>query len=150
MKQVLGLALLMPLVASAESPPFVVHEFKPGDIKLTALLSNEAQAAKKQGLRPFVELGATWCRPCRALKKAIEERNPLIVDALKGADVIQLDLDEWDAQLKDAGLAVKAVPVFFALDDKGHPTGRTIDGSAWGADTPENMAPPLKAFFSKR
>lgn len=80
----------------------------------------------------------------------IDERHPLILDALKGADVIRLDLDEWDAQLEGAGLKVKAVPIFFALDDKGRPTGRTIDGSAWGADTPENMAPPLKAFFSKR
>jgi hypothetical protein len=150
MKSILAIALLLPLAASGETPAFKVHELKPPDGKLAELLAGEAQTAKRLGLRPFVELGATWCKPCRLLKKAIDERNPLIVDALKGADVIRLDLDEWDAQLKDAGLSVKAVPVFFALDDKGKPTGRTIDGGAWGSDTPENMAPPLKAFFSKR
>jgi hypothetical protein len=132
------------------APAFVVHEVKPAEGKLPALLAAEAQAAKKQGLRAFVEIGATWCGPCKALRRAIDARDPLIVDALKGADLIELDLDQWEAQLKDAGLSAKAVPVFFALDDKGRPTGRTIDGGAWAADTPENMAPPLKKFFSSR
>jgi hypothetical protein len=147
----LGLpALGAPTAPAPAEPPFAVHELKPEQGKLPVLLTAEAQLAKKRGLKLFVEIGASWCRPCQALKKAIETRHPLILDALKGADVIKLDLDEWEEQLKDAGLSTKAVPVFFALDDKGRPTGRTIDGGAWGADTPENMAPPLKAFFSKR
>jgi hypothetical protein len=143
-------AVAAPPQPGEEKPPFAVHEVRPDQGKLGPLLVAEAQFAKKRGLKLFVEIGASWCRPCQQLKKAIATRHPLIIDALKGADVIQLDLDEWEAQLQDAGLSSKAVPVFFALDEKGKPTGRTIDGGAWGADTPENMAPPLKAFFSKR
>jgi hypothetical protein len=39
--------------------------------------------------------------------------------------------------------------VFFKLDASGKPTGDRIDGGAWGDNVPENMAPPLKAFFAK-
>src|SRR5262249_35435731 len=142
------LALGLPVVVASqagadEKAPFAVHELKPDQGKLPALLTAESQFAKKRGLKLFVEIGASWCRPCQALKKAIAPRHPMIIDALQGAAVIQLDLDEWEEQLKDAGLSAKAVPVFFALDEKGKPTGRTIDGGSWGADTPENMAPPL-------
>ena len=37
--------------------------------------------------------------------------------------------------------------VFYEVGDDGKPTGRKIDGGAWGDNIPANMAPPLDKFF---
>jgi hypothetical protein len=39
------------------------------------------------------------------------------------------------------------IPVFYALNSAARPTGKTINGGAWGEDIPKNMAPPLKIYF---
>jgi hypothetical protein len=67
--------------------------------------------------------------------------------AFKGTYIVQLDVDAWGKKLAVAGLPSQSIPVFYALDDKGKPTGRTLGGDAWKEDVPENMAPPLDRFF---
>jgi hypothetical protein len=42
---------------------------------------------------------------------------------------------------------VPGIPAFYELGEDGKPTGRMITGAAWGEDIPENIAPPMKAFF---
>jgi len=39
------------------------------------------------------------------------------------------------------------IPIFYALDKDGKPTGRKVDGGAWDDNIPENMAPVLDKFF---
>ena len=68
-----------------------------------------------------------------------------MVDAFQGTYIIQADVDSWG--FPPRGWDFTGIPVFFALDASGNPTGETIDGGAWGENIPENMAPPLKAFF---
>ena len=58
------------------------------------------------------------------------------------------DIDDWP-QVADA-FRVGPIPVFFQVDAAGNPTGRSIDGNAWGENVPANMAPPLKQFFQAR
>jgi len=113
--------------------------------ELGRVLADEAQKAKALGLRPFVEIGATWCAPCLKLKESL--KHPKIVDALQGAYIIRLDLDAWNDQLPRVGLGTESVPVFFQLGTDGRPTGKRITGAAWNEDTPEGMAPPIKAFL---
>ena len=72
-----------------------------------------------------------------------------MLDAFSGTYIIQLDADTWGKKLKGTKFTVKAIPVLFELGKDGKPTGRKIDGGAWGEDIPKNMAPPLKAFFQK-
>jgi thiol-disulfide isomerase/thioredoxin len=144
-----GLALALASAATRAEPPPAGPSVVELDVKkgaLAAQLKTELALAKKRKLRPFIEVGATWCGPCQALTRSLG--HPLMIDALRGVHLIRVDLDQFDADLKKAGFKVTGVPVFFALDDAGRPTGRRIDGSAWGADTPENMAPPLKSFFA--
>jgi thiol-disulfide isomerase/thioredoxin len=132
--------------AGAAAAGFGMTEIKPGAEDLKAVLKAEAVKAKAEGRKPHVELWATWCAPCKAIKKSLDD--PRMKAAFSGTHIVQLDIDAWGAtRLDGAGLPSKVIPVFYALDDEGKPTGRKIDGGAWGDDIPENMAPPLDKFF---
>jgi hypothetical protein len=76
---------------------------------------------------------------------SIRNQHPLMVDAFTGTYIIEADVDDWGFPPK--GWRFDGIPVFFALGPDGKPTGEKIDGSAWGENIPENMAPPLKDFF---
>lgn len=69
----------------------------------------------------------------------------MMVDAFIGIYIIQADVDSWGFPPK--GWDFDGIPIFYALDINGKPTGEMIGGDAWGEDIPENMAPSLKAFF---
>jgi len=129
--------------ARHDSVPLV--NLKPSDGKLADLLKREVKKAKAAGRTPFVEIGATWCGPCKKLEAALGDS--LMTDAFAGTYIIHLDLDAWKKDLTTFGLTSPAVPVFFAIDSVGHAIGPKIDGGAWGEDIPQNMAPPLRQFF---
>jgi thiol-disulfide isomerase/thioredoxin len=134
----------------AGAPPsagVAFHELKPGNGALPSLIAAEVQKARAQNLKPVVYVSATWCGPCNALKHSLDD--PQMVDAFRGAYVIKLDLDAWEAPLKAAGYQVDSVPVFFQLDAAGRPTGKNLTGAAWQDDVPANMAPPIKAFLAQ-
>ncbi len=149
------LPLSAPCVACRRAPPGEAREgassamrevrLTPSSTPLPDVLSAEARKAKAEGLAPFVLVGATWCGPCQELEKSMHD--PRMRKAFSGTYVIHLDVDAWGGRLGKAGLGASAVPVIFALDPEGKPTGRRIDGSAWAENVPENMAPPLSAFF---
>ena len=111
------------------------------------LLQAELVKAMEQGRKPFVYFYADWCGPCKKLRASLAE--PAMVDAFAGTYIIALNFDQWQSKIAATNFKIKGFPVFFALNDKAESTGRNIDGGAWGKDTPENMAPPLKAFFAK-
>jgi thiol-disulfide isomerase/thioredoxin len=136
-------ALLAATAVAAEPATLVTLVPKQG--ALPALLQREVANANRMGKAPFVQLTAEWCGPCKALRASMGD--PLMKDAFAGTYVILLDMDAWKKQLKPAGLDSDFVPVFFALDSGARPTGRSINGGAWGEDIPKNMAPPLKRFF---
>ena len=73
----------------------------------------------------------------------------MLVDAFAGVYLIRLDIDEWQDRLPGTGFDVEAVPIFFRLDSQGRPTGDVIDGSAWGPDTPENIARVMGEWFHR-
>jgi hypothetical protein len=117
----------------------------PGSLQAT-IKAEMVKAAAKQ-LKPVVYIGATWCKPCVAIKKY--RRDPKMLDAFKGIYVVDLDLDDWKAaEITGLGFKAGEVPHFYLIDGEGRSTGRTITSSVWGEDIPANMAPPLKAFFS--
>ena len=114
---------------------------------LAPLLKTELEKAKQKGLKPVIYIGATWCKPCKAIKGYRED--PMMLDALSGTYVIDLDIDEWKPpDLRPFGFNAGVVPYFYVVDGEGRSTGRTITSSVWAEDIPVNMAPPLKAFFA--
>jgi len=142
-----AVVLLAGGLARAEAPRVSVVDVAAKAGALAAQVKREAQAAKARGLVAVVEVTADWCKPCVAIKKFLGD--PLMVDAFRGVHLIRVGLDDWkDDELRAAGLAVRGVPTFLAVDATGRPTGRTITSSVWGDDIPANMAPPLKRFFA--
>ena len=131
---------------SETSGAFVEVRVHPsGSEPLSAVLAREAKKAGEKKLRPFVEIGASWCGPCRAIESSMTDAR--MKAAFEGTYVIHLDADEWGGKLGEAGVASAQIPVFFALDTNGKPNGRRIDGGAWDANVPANMAPKLGTFF---
>jgi thiol-disulfide isomerase/thioredoxin len=114
-----------------------------------AALAAFAKDAAAAHLKPYAYLHASWCGPCKAIEKTHAD-DPKMVAAFKGTAIALMDIDAVDKQALDAaGLESSAIPVFFKLDASGKPTGEKIDGGAWGDNVPDNMAPPLAAFFAR-
>lgn len=70
-----------------------------------------------------------------------------MLNAFEGIYLMRVDVDLWGWGDESLGFDVAAIPIFFKVDPQGQPTGDIIDGNAWGENIPENMAPPLDAFF---
>ena len=115
-------------------------------VSLDEILYAEAQKAVALGLNPFVDFSADWCPPCIAIEESMDD--PKMIDAFTGTYIIQLNYDEWERQISDYGFYVVGIPTYYEVDAEGFSTGRLITGGAWGADTAESMAPPMKAFFA--
>ena len=116
---------------------------------LDETLAEQAGLASKAGKKPFAYLHASWCPPCVEIEKT-RKTDAKMKAAFAGTHIIAIDVDDMPAtQLQGAGMEPKVLPIFYRLDNAGKPTGATIDGGAWGDNIPDNMAPPLTAFFAK-
>jgi hypothetical protein len=141
-------ALVVATPGCGETKPaksFRIVELKPSAGKLDALLKAEVQKAKEAGQKPFLEVYADWCRPCKALRNSLDDAR--MIDAFDGTYIIQLDGEAWKSELSGPDFVVNEIPVFFELNDEGKPTGRSITSNAWKVNSPADMAPPLKRFF---
>jgi thiol-disulfide isomerase/thioredoxin len=134
--------------AFAAGQDFTLVRIYPGDGDLQAQLAAEVKKAQALGQRPFIEFDATWCPPCQAITTSLAARDALILQAYSGIYLIHVDVDEWGWEHSAASFKdIRGIPIFFALDSQGKPTGGSIDGGAWAADVPENIAPVLAKFF---
>ena len=133
------------VVAPAEVATTSIR-LKPAQGDLAKLIAGEVAKARARDLKPFLELRAEWCGPCKDLEKSLDE--PSMKDAFAGTFIISVDIDEWVDKVAPLGFDSSSIPVFYELDDKAKPTGRKIDGGAWEENIPKNMAPPLKTFFA--
>ena len=116
---------------------------------LVTTLATQTELAVKDGKKPHAYLHASWCPPCVEIEKT-RATDPKMKAAFGGTHIIAIDVDRFGPQqFEAAGMKAVVLPIFYRLDDKGAPTGATIDGGAWGDNTPDNMAPPLAAFFAK-
>lgn len=137
-------AAALPVVAAPAHTHLVV-EIGTGEV--LQRLREHAAEAEQLGLRPFVEFGASWCPPSVMFARSLSD--PRMAASLAGVYLIRAEADRWDYQLaRAAGFDIATVPVFYELDAEGRPSGHSINGGAWGADTIDNMARVLTPFFA--
>lgn len=134
-----------PAAAVPDSVKVVDVAAKPDD-DLASILKAEFAKARAMGRTPFVELGAAWCGSCKSVAANLGDKR--MRDAFTGTYIIRLDVDQWKKKLTPVGLVTNEIPAFFPIDDQGKAIGPVKIGD-WGEDTPENMAPALKKFFSE-
>lgn len=142
-------AVSAPIASADVAParPFYVIELAPTEGDLLPLLHDHAERARARGLKPFVQFFAEWCKPCKALEARMGD--PALVEAFTGTYVMKLNFDDWQQKLDGTGLTPFEIPMFYALDAEGRPTGRKLSGDAWGRATTESMAKALGPFFRR-
>ena len=162
MKKTFFFALLASLTCLQCNPP---SKDKPGGDSATAKADEPAETIKKldyyaqdktlkeviaaefaAGRTPIVYFWANWCGPCKEFKRSLSD--PLMQDALKNVTLIMLDTDVDDQKEKHGeDFGVSGIPAFVKVDKDGNYID-LIDGGAWDANTPANMAPVLKKFVA--
>jgi thiol:disulfide interchange protein len=116
---------------------------------LSDQLVAQLAAARQSGKKAYAYLHAAWCEPCVQIEKT-RGVDPKMKAAFAPAYIIAIDIDKVDAkQVEALGMKGSVIPIFYRLDASGRATGDSIDGGAWGDNIPDNMAPPLAAFFAK-
>jgi len=135
-----------------ESPApdrFTRVHLEPADGELPALLRTHAAKAKAAGRKPFVEFGSAGDTPCLRFDFSLGDRR--MIDALSGTYLIHVNADRWGAAPARASFHVSNVPAFFEIDERGRPTGRSIeigtDITDSDGDLCRRMARVLKPFF---
>lgn len=96
------------------------------------------------GRIPVLYFSADWCAPSVDFKKYLVD--PLMQDALNNVTLIEIDTDN-DNENYAARYNARSIPLFVKVDRAGKSLG-AIDGGAWDANIPSNMAPPMKAFIA--
>ena len=113
---------------------------------LTGQLVQEAAKARALGQRPFVLFSAGWCKSCKDVEDSLHES--MVKEAVEGAYIIRLDIDEWQPHLGQTGFSVRMLPVFFRINDQGYPQGQPLYGPALDDSRPGTIAPIFSAYFS--
>lgn len=147
------LALFGILAAGCEEAPlppreYTVVQLKPSSEKLPTLLAEEYKKATAAGRRPFVEMGAPWCTPCRKLHESMDDRRMIL--AFAGTYIIQMNVDNWSRELLAAGYNPDGIPAFYEVNSEGYSTGRGIRGGDWNGDDPASDAAKFVAYFHGR
>src|SRR5690242_20040040 len=96
----------------------------PSQAALADVLKEHTLKAKGLHEKPYAYFYADWCGPCKALRKSLDNHDPLMMEAFEGTYIIQLDADTWGKKLAVTKFTVKAIPVLFELNKDGKPTGR--------------------------
>jgi Domain of unknown function (DUF4190)/Thioredoxin len=107
--------------------------------QLVELRTNEIA----DGRTPIIETTASWCTACKEIASTIDD--PLLQRALANVTLVEVDTDEFGAELGDLKMETSAIPFFFKIDSAAHATD-AISGDEWDANTPVNEAPVLGAF----
>lgn len=117
-------------------------DFHAQDKSLKEVIAAEYAA----GRTPIVYFWADWCGPCKEFKSSLSD--PMMQDALNNVTLIMIDMDVDDQKDKyNSEFGVSGIPAFVKVDKEGAFVD-LVDGGAWDANIPANMAPVLKGFIA--
>ena len=67
--------------------------------------------------------------------------------ALANVDLVRVDVDDFDEELRAAGMLERTLPWFYKIDATLHPVD-AISAGEWDDNVPQNMAPVSKSFLA--
>lgn len=132
-----------PAGASAPRAP-LIRRVKVDPRRLEPELRALAHEAARSGARVLVELGASWCEPCRALDAAFarEANRPV----LAGWWLVEVDVDALPPGAV-LGRPMHTVPALVRLGPSGHPEAR-LEGAALPTDSAARLDAALRRFLA--
>jgi hypothetical protein len=110
---------------------------------LHAQLATQAVAARRSGETLLVETTAQRCVPCAEVAAAAADSQ--VQQALTKVRFLRVDVEEFRDELKALRMNEPAVPWFYVIDVRGHPSD-AISADEWDDNVPANIAPVLGAF----
>jgi len=113
--------------------------------ELPSLLQEQQSKATRREQKPFVFLFATTQPESLAMREQFDA--PEIVKILEGTWLIELNVEEWGAQIERAGFKPQRLPALYAIDEDARPTNHSFIGTPWEEATPSLMVQPLQRFF---
>lgn len=125
------------------SSPLTVVELKPSAGPLRQQLRLHAKRGAKKGQRVVLEMGAPWCPPCKRAKALLAEDG--VEEELSGVVLLRANSDVWGEELDSLGFDAPVIPVYYALDDAGGPSGDSARGDRWR--TRDQVRKGLLAFL---
>ena len=87
-------------------------------------------------MKPFRIFVASWCRPCKKLKRHIDELEQAA--KLDTTQIEMVDIDTSDGNQEAQKYNIKGVPTIIQLDDKGTAIDVTV-----GYRTPDQLLSTL-------
>jgi len=128
--------------AVAPSTP-LIRRVRVDPRKLGPELRALAQEASRAGARVLVELGASWCEPCRALDAAFARESNRAV--LAGWWLVEVDVDALPPG-PVLGHSLHTVPALVRLDRSGRPQA-WLQGGALFTEDAARLDAALRGFL---
>ena len=108
-------------------------------------LADEYRRAASAHQAVVLMTSARWCSVCREFDAALSDAR--MQGALTNVDLVRVDVDDFDDELRAAGMLEQTLPWFYRIDSALHPID-AISAGEWDENVPENMAPVLKSFLA--
>ena len=124
MKHAFRFGVLTALVATLGVPQ--VHA---AGITWRSSLSNAMTESKKSGKPIFVDFSATWCGPCKQMKKTTFKDAKVIAESKKWV-MVRVDIDDQENVAKK--YKITAVPTLMIMSPKGKVVAREMGGQDAG------------------
>ena len=119
----------------------------PADAEVATFLRAARARAKRDGRAVIVEVGASWCPPCRTLKAAVA--NGELDDVLEGVTLVAFDADVHGERLDSLGYTSKFIPSFSVPRGDGRASEWKVDvklpKTASARDLARILAPLVEA-----
>jgi len=108
-------------------------------------LADEVRHAAGAHQTVVVMTSARWCAVCKEIQAALPDAR--MQAALANVDLVRVDVDDFDDELRASGMLEDTLPWFYKVDTTLHPAD-AISAGEWDDNVAENMAPVLKSFLA--
>ena len=108
-------------------------------------LADEVRHAASAHQTVVVMTSARWCGVCKEFQAALPD--PQMQAALAKVDLVRVDVDDFDDELRAGGMLEDTLPWFYKVDATLHPVD-AISAGEWDENVAPNMAPVLKSFLA--